>query len=193
MLGFKYLILNPRSLPQTHVELFNRVYDQWVQAFLETPESHSLTSVEDFLHCDQVGVILCHNEIVGFHLFNYIDLRLKSSWQHQGLKALPQLEHLQLQNSHAPQMLLAQSFSYIAPEWRKEFHEVDWAEVLHGLALKLLDESMADVMLSLDEKLQGTLHTKELRRRFHALLTDRWVNLLWPLSEAHPARTQSMQ
>ncbi len=191
MLGFKYLLLNPRSLPQTHVELFNRVYDQWIQASSETPEQSDKKS-EDFLHCDQVGVILCHNEIVGFHLLSYVDLRLKSSWQHQSLKNLSQLEHLQLQ-SQTPQTLLRQGSFFIAPEWRTELHEVNWTEVLLGLSLKLLDDSTADLMLSFSTTDEVIIHTKEIQRRFPDHNTSRWVQILWPFSEIKPVKTHSVQ
>lgn len=190
MLGFKYLLLNPRSLPQTHVELFNRVYTQWADHWVQAEKQN-----EDFLHADHVGVLLCHNEIVGFHLLNYIDLRLKSSWQHQSLKTLSQLEHLQLQ-SHAPQTLLSQGSFFIAPEFTSantEHENVDWAEVLLGLALKLLDDSKADLLMSIATDSTVTIHTKELRRRFPNYLTSRWVKLLWPLSETESVKTHSVQ
>ena len=68
MFGFKYVLLNPRSLPQTHVALFNQVYDHWIKAYSENQES--------ILNCDQVGIILFENSVVGFQLFKSFDLRL---------------------------------------------------------------------------------------------------------------------
>lgn len=203
MLGFKYLLLNPGSLHETHLETFNRVYDLWKQS---TPEFSGTDTVTDFQQAQQIGVLLCHREIVGFQLLSHADLRLKSTQESMQDCGLPSTGMEFLRSLKLTRAIRAAQ-PVIASEWKQRSQEVPWSEILWGLSLRLLDESSADLMITRDlpemtEKSsamlspgEGTvlLFPRENKRRLKSLLTTRWVHLLWPLSDLMPVKTHSVQ
>ena len=181
MIGFNYVLLNPRSLPQTYVELFNRVYDHWMS-------DHSKKVFADrLMQVDHIAVIIHRNQPVAFQLLQQLDLRLKPSWHHPLLSTLPKPERQYLHVLKTPHLLLSESL-HVLPEWKDKAMGFKWEEVLLSLSLRPLDDSTADLLL-----FQSQFHAKQFRRHFENPLIEEWVNVLWPLSDLTPVKVHSVQ
>lgn len=200
MIGFNYILLNPRSLPQTYVELFNRVYDHWISDHSEN------SSYDRFMQADHIAVITYRNQPVAFQILQQLDLRLKPSWFHPTLRTLAKPGQQYLRSLKSQQLLLSESL-HILPEWKDKALGFSWEEILVSLSLRLLDDSAADLMLS--QSASGVfselclyqdvnavylqIYAKQFRRHFENPLIEEWVNALWPLSEPLPVKVHSVQ
>ncbi|QDK37642.1 hypothetical protein [Bdellovibrio sp. NC01] len=181
MHGFQFLLLNPRSLPHSHVELFNRVYNLYLQQ--KSPATQ--------WPGDQVSVLLYGDKILGFQVFEYLDLRLKHVWN-QSLHDLAPIDLADLRQSHAHLLMRVKTYSgeSIAQTELQGLHS---SEILNALALRLMDDSKADLAYLSESFEQTQLHAKDRHRQFKNFALNSWVDQLWPLSDYKPAKLHSVQ
>lgn len=181
MHGFKFLILNPRSLPHNYVELFNRVYELYQKSADGNPMWPG----------DQISVLLHGDKILGFQIFEYLDLRLKHVWN-QSLNHLAPIDLADVRQSHAHLLMRVKTFAGENIE-QTDLQGLNCVELLNALALRLMDDSKADLAHLSEPFEQTQLHAKNRHRVFKNYLLNSWAEQLWPLSEYKPAKVHSVQ
>ncbi|WII73760.1 hypothetical protein QJS83_07705 [Bdellovibrio sp. 22V] len=209
MFGFKYHLLSPHYVPDNHSEFFNKIYAAWKVTFKEVVESAGgVLDPDDFFRCDHVGVITHKNEIVGLSLLTMFDLKLHSSVEHHYIRALENPTQEQLLKRGISR-LISIEYLNVLPEWRKSHSNVAWTEVLIGMGLKFMDESVADVIIGMPridrkvdqicQNLEGyeiqapiskmnypcavLIFNKQDKRRFKNEITEQYVQSLWKSRE----------
>lgn len=209
MHGFHYLLLNLHHHDPAHTPLINRVFEMWESTFAKVMDQadHELEP-DDFFRSHQIGVLMFHDEIVGFNLFTLFDLSLLSTARHRYFQSLGSCSPARL-NSNKVNRVLTMEYFTISPSWRKQMRETPWGEILTGLGLKVLDHSSADAILGtprmdlkvhemcyrlggydfqepverMNYKCAVVLFPKMMQRCFVNPLTRHWVKKL-PISKA---------
>lgn len=150
MFGYKYHLLSPHMVSNDYVDFFNDVYASWKKSFTKVlvEDAGGNIDPDDFFRCDHVGVITFQDKIVGHCLMTMFDLRLDSSLEHHYIQALkPEtIQNLKKENINR---LISIEYLNIMPEFRKSSSDIRWAEVMIGIALKLMDESKGDALLGM--------------------------------------------
>lgn len=204
MQGFRYQILPLHTPFESLHGLLDQVYHLWEQTFSSVLQTAGAElNPDDFFRSDVAGVLLYHDEIVGFNLFTLFDLNLSPHRHHRYFRDLTTETLLHLQKNY--KRLFTAEYFTLAPEWRKNSHHIPWSEILTGLALQFLDCSEAHAVvgtprvdLRVDQMCQRlgatplqseirkmnypcavVLFEKQELRTFHNPTTHFWVKQLW--------------
>lgn len=147
MNGFSYFLLSLHRHDEKHTNLLNRVFEIWEQTFSEVAANNQKElDPDEFFRSHHVGILMFHEEIVGFNLFTMFDLSLSSNIRHRYFQALGSCSPGRLSSKNVKRVLTMEYFT-ILPQWRRQAHETPWGEILTGLGLKFLDSSMADAVV----------------------------------------------
>lgn len=147
MFGYKYHLVNPHHVPENNISLMNNVYDLWESCFRPLAEgAGEKFDPDDFFRVDTMGVLTHGDKIVGSHFYALFDLRLKATLNHHFFQYLDNstIEDLK-QRGHNHMLTL--EYTLINKEYRKSQQSIVWAEVLTGLGLKYLDQSIGSGIL----------------------------------------------
>jgi hypothetical protein len=139
--------LSPHLVDPKHANIFNSVYDAWRASFKEVVESAGgKLDPDDFFRNDLVSAVLHKNEVVALSTMTMFDLRLRSSHEHHYIQALQAgtVQKLQADKLHR---LISIEYLNVLPAWRKTHSQVRWTEVMIGLGLKVMDDSVADIIM----------------------------------------------
>jgi hypothetical protein len=147
MHGFEYLHLSLHNHETQHTELLNRVFEIWEKTFTGIAKTNEVAlDPDEFFRSHHVGVLMFHDEIVGFNLFTMFDLSLLSTTRHRYFRGLGDCSPGRLNSKQVNRVLTMEYFT-ITPKWRKQMKETPWGEILTGLGLKFMDSSSADAVL----------------------------------------------
>ena len=114
--------------------------------------------------------------------------RSTAVWNHPALIKLSAQDKSLLEKQHVARVLTTDSV-FVTPQWRTDQH-IPWNDILTALALKLLDESGIDVLISCESPTQ--IFYKESNRRWANKVTQYWVDALWPLSNLSYVKEHSV-
>ena len=207
MLGYKYYLLSPRLVEDKHIFQFNQLYKTWKNIFSEVVEgTGGQLDPDDFFRNDYISAITHKNEVIGLSTMTIFDLRLQSTLDHHYIKSLNSgvIESL-LSEGHS--RILSIEYLTILPEWRKHQSTVNWGEILIGLNLKVLDNSIADIVLGtprtdvkvlqMSQNMDAfeiqepiikmgypcavVMVKKQTHRKFSSISTSEYVESLWRL------------
>jgi hypothetical protein len=123
------------------------VYAAWRNSFTEVVESAGgKLDPDDFFRNDLVSAVLHNDEVVALSTMTMFDLRLTSSHEHHYVRALQgsTVQRLQQDQLHR---LISIEYLNVLPAWRKSHSNVRWTEVMIGLGLKVMDDSVADIIM----------------------------------------------
>lgn len=144
---FKLHLVSYHQPDKSQISLMNRIYENWKEVFAEVLQcAGGALDPDDFFRSDFVLAISDKENIVALGTLTFFDLRLESTLDHHYLRALnPETpDRLLEKNIHC---LLSLEYLTVHPAWRKKEVSVLWAEILMGVALKIMDESPADALI----------------------------------------------
>lgn len=145
--GFRYYLLSPHLVRSDYTPIFNKVYDAWKISFTEVVESAGgKLDPDDFFRNDLVTAVTHQGEVVGLSTMTMFDLKLHSSHEHHYVQALNKSTVAKLQ-SDGQNRLISIEYLNVLPAYRKSNSNVRWTEVLIGLGLKVMDDSVADIIM----------------------------------------------
>ena len=147
MFGFRYYLLSPHLVRSDYTPIFNKVYEAWKISFTEVVESAGGTlDPDDFFRNDMVTAVTHNDEVVGLSTMTMFDLKLRSSHDHHYVRALEKSTVAKLENDGLNR-LISIEYLNVLPAYRKSNSSVRWTEVLIGLGLKVMDDSVADIIM----------------------------------------------
>lgn len=205
MFGFRYVLLSPHFVPESQIKTYNDIYASWRTIFDEVLEGMGgKLDRDDFFRFDYVGAILHGDKVVAHHHYSLFDLRLQSSKEHHFIASLDEATVEGLIAKGHPR-ILSLEYSAVLPDYRKSMGTTPWFEILTGLGLSYLDNSIANGLIGTPrtdvkadkmtyrlgaETLQPPLtkmnyecaviyFPKLQNRTYENPETTRWVNQLW--------------
>jgi hypothetical protein len=102
MHGFEYLHLSLHNHETQHTELLNRVFEIWEKTFTGIAKTNEVAlDPDEFFRSHHVGVLMFHDEIVGFNLFTMFDLSLLSTTRHRYFQASQPCAHHGVFHDHS--------------------------------------------------------------------------------------------
>ena len=203
----KYYMIDMTSHhSEAEVNIINRCYDHWFEAFQADLQSRGMNLNKSEFHRARVLAVLeCDGHIAGFHLYSVFDLRELPSQNHVYIEGLPAATKQEISN-RGSRSLMAMEYLTVTPDFRSidVSAGIKSAELLIRLGLKVMESlgldaaigvaridrkvnSLADRIgceeVSLMEKYNNKCSLMYFDRRHHrvvgALHVLRFVDELW--------------
>lgn len=146
---YKYHLIELSNIFDSSIELIEQSYSLWESAYSEILKSSGETLNPDaFWRSKILAVIEKDNQVVGMHLYNSFDLRIRSINKHSYFSHIhsEKVEEIKSSNINS---LMSCEFLTVHPSHRGKKIDISMAEVIVGLCSKVLTHSPWDALIGI--------------------------------------------
>ena len=146
---YKYHLIELSNILDNSIHLVEQSYTLWEKTYSEIlSHSNETLNPDAFWRSKTLAVIEKENQVVGLHLYNSFDLRIKSINKHSYFSHIDP-EKVEEIKSNRINSLMSCEFLTVHPNHRGKKIQISMAEVIVGLCSKVLTHSPWDALIGI--------------------------------------------
>lgn len=146
---YKYHLIELGNIFDSSIDLVEQSYGLWEKTYSEIlRESGEALNPDAFWRSRILAVIEKDSEVVGMHLYNSFDLRIKSISKHSYFSHIDTNKVEEVKSSRI-NSLMSCEFLTVHPNYRGKKIDISMAEVIVGLCSKVLTHSPWDALIGI--------------------------------------------